>query len=251
MKLTKPFLMRRKKSDVARDLPEKMSTVLSIEMDDNHRARYVKQLERERQEVLGLIQDPDGNKISILASLTRLRRLAIDPGLLDDGGPPATKTQVLLTPRYSYSRRTPGSAFSQFTSYLARIGEQLDKAKISYAYLDGSTRNRDREIQLFKSGEKPVFLISLKAGGVGLTLIEADYVFVMDPWWNPAAEEQAIDRAHRIGQDKHVHVYRMASTGSIGKNVLALQERKRGFAELIDSGSGAPITADDIRALLE
>ncbi|MGO1666472.1 DEAD/DEAH box helicase [Flaviflexus sp.] len=252
MKLTKPFLMRRKKSDVARDLPEKMSTVLSIEMDDNHRARYVKQLERERQEVLGLIQDPDGNKISILASLTRLRRLAIDPGLLDDGGPPATKTQVLLE---HLDTLIPAGhqvlVFSQFTSYLARIGEQLDKAKISYAYLDGSTRNRDREIQSFKSGEKPVFLISLKAGGVGLTLIEADYVFVMDPWWNPAAEEQAIDRAHRIGQDKHVHVYRMASTGSIEEKVLALQERKRGFAELIDSGSGAPITADDIRVLLE
>ncbi|AZQ77563.1 DEAD/DEAH box helicase [Flaviflexus ciconiae] len=229
-----------------------MSTVLSIEMDDNHRARYVKQLERERQEVLGLIQDPDGNKISILASLTRLRRLAIDPGLLDDGGPPATKTQVLLE---HLDTLIPAGhqvlVFSQFTSYLARIGEQLDKAKISYAYLDGSTRNRDREIQSFKSGEKPVFLISLKAGGVGLTLIEADYVFVMDPWWNPAAEEQAIDRAHRIGQDKHVHVYRMASTGSIEEKVVALQERKRGFAELIDSGSGAPITADDIRALLE
>ncbi len=106
-------------------------------------------------------------------------------------------------------------------------------------------------ISSFKSGEKPVFLISLKAGGVGLTLIEADYVFVMDPWWNPAAEEQAIDRAHRIGQDKHVHVYRLASADTIEEKVLALQERKRMLADIVDAGAGSPITPDDIRALLE
>ena len=141
--------------------------------------------------------------------------------------------------------------FSQFTSYLARIAEQLEKEKIRYAYLDGATRNRDRAIDSFKSGQNPVFLISLKAGGVGLTLIEADYVFVMDPWWNPAAEEQAIDRAHRIGQDKHVHVYRLASAGTIEEKVLALQERKRKLAGFIDEGAGSQISADDIRALLE
>ena len=251
-KLTRPFLMRRRKSDVATDLPEKMSTILSVPMDEGHRERYSKQLERERQEVLGLIRDPDGNRMSILASLTRLRRLAIDPGLLEDRQEPSAKTQVLL--EHLDSLLPSGHqvlVFSQFTSYLSRIASELEKAKIPYAYLDGSTRNRDRVISSFKSGEKPVFLISLKAGGVGLTLIEADYVFVMDPWWNPAAEEQAIDRAHRIGQDKHVHVYRLASADTIEEKVLALQERKRMLADIVDAGAGSPITPDDIRALLE
>lgn len=251
-KLTKPFLMRRRKDDVARDLPEKVSTVLSVPMDEAHERRYIKQLERERQEVLGLIRDPDGNRISILASLTRLRRLAIDPGLLEARKTPAAKTEVLM--EHLQSLLPSGHqvlVFSQFTSYLARIAEQLEKKKIPYAYLDGATRNRDRAIDSFKSGQNPVFLISLKAGGVGLTLIEADYVFVMDPWWNPAAEEQAIDRAHRIGQDKHVHVYRLTSAGTIEEKVLALQERKRKLAGFIDEGAGSQISADDIRALLE
>lgn len=252
IKLTKPFLMRRRKADVASDLPEKMSTVLSVDMDEAHEARYTRQLERERQEILGLIREPDQNRISILASLTRLRRLAIDPGLLEEHAPPANKTRVLL--EHLESLLPSGHqvlVFSQFTTYLGRIAEQLKKEKIPYAYLDGSTRNRDQVIESFKSGEKPVFLISLKAGGVGLTLIEADYVFVMDPWWNPAAEEQAIDRAHRIGQDKHVHVYRLASTNTIEEKVLALQERKRSLATIIEQDGGSTITSDDIRALLE
>lgn len=252
IKLTKPFLMRRRKDDVATDLPEKMSTVLSVDMDESHGARYTRQLERERQEILGLIREPDENRVSILASLTRLRRLAIDPGLLEETAAPANKTKVLL--EHLESLIPSGHqvlVFSQFTSYLERIGAELKKAKIPYAYLDGSTRNRDRVISSFKSGEKPVFLISLKAGGVGLTLIEADYVFVMDPWWNPAAEEQAIDRAHRIGQDKHVHVYRLASAGTIEEKVLALQERKRGLASMIEQDGGSIITSDDILALIE
>ena len=251
-RLTRPFLMRRRKEDVAKDLPDKISTVLSVPMDDVHRSRYIKQLERERQEVLGLIRDPDGNRISILASLTRLRRLAIDPGLLEEREEPAAKTEVLLE---HLEALVPSGhqvlGFSQFTSYLARIAARLEKAKIPYAYLDGSTRSRDRVISSFKSGEKPVFLISLKAGGVGLTLVEADYVFVMDPWWNPAAEEQAIDRAHRIGQDKHVHVYRLASADTIEEKVLALQEKKRRLADIVDESAGLPISTDDIRALLE
>lgn len=251
-KLTKPFLMRRRKEDVAQDLPPKISTVVSVPMDDWHKDRYVKQLERERQEVLGLIRDPDGNRISILAALTRLRRLAIDPGLLDERTEPSAKTTVLL--EHLESLLPSGHqvlVFSQFTSYLHRIAERLENAKIPYAYLDGSTRSRDRVIGTFTSGEKPVFLISLKAGGVGLTLVEADYVFVMDPWWNPAAEEQAIDRAHRLGQDKHVNVYRLASEDTIEEKVLALQEKKRALAEIVDEEAGLPITAEDLQGLLD
>ena len=143
--------------------------------------------------------------------------------------------------------------FSQFTSFLARVRARLDSAGIASAYLDGGTRDRQRVIKDFKEGDSPVFLISLKAGGVGLTLTEADYVFVLDPWWNPAAEAQAIDRAHRIGQDKPVLVYRLVSADSIEDKVLALQDRKRALADrLVGGGSftGA-LERDEILALFE
>lgn len=143
--------------------------------------------------------------------------------------------------------------FSQFTGFLKLVRERLDVEGISTAYLDGSTTDRAQVIDGFKQGDATAFLISLKAGGVGLTLTEADYVFVLDPWWNPAAESQAIDRAHRIGQDKPVMVYRLVSTGTIEEKVVALQDRKRDlFERVVDDGgalSGA-ITSADIRALL-
>ena len=148
--------------------------------------------------------------------------------------------------------------FSQFTSFLRVVAEELDAMGVEHAYLDGSTRHRADVIQGFREGEAPVFLISLKAGGFGLTLTEADYVFLMDPWWNPAAENQAVDRAHRIGQERTVMVYRMVSEGTIEEKVLELQQRKAElFGALMDesddSGSGAfteSLTADDIRELL-
>ena len=129
----------------------------------------------------------------------------------------------------------------------------LDAAGIGYSYLDGRTRDRAARIAAFRAGEDPLFLISLKAGGFGLTLTEADYVFVLDPWWNPAAESQAIDRTHRIGQTRPVNVYRLVSTDTVEEKVVALQQRKRDlFATVVDAGefrSGA-ITAADIRDLL-
>ena len=143
--------------------------------------------------------------------------------------------------------------FSQFTGFLGTVRDRLDAEGLPYAYLDGRTRDRQRRIEEFRSGRAPVFLISLKAGGFGLNLTEADYVFVLDPWWNPAAEAQAVDRAHRIGQDKTVMVYRLVAADTIEEKVVALQERKRDlFARvLVDEGgalSGA-LTADDIRGL--
>ena len=148
--------------------------------------------------------------------------------------------------------------FSQFTSFLQLAAERLDQAGIPYAYLDGSTRKREQVIDGFRAGEQPVFLISLKSGGFGLTLTEADYVFLMDPWWNPAAEAQAVDRAHRIGQDRTVMVYRLVSEGTIEEKVLELQRRKAElFGALMDesddSGAGAftdSLTAEDIREML-
>jgi len=143
--------------------------------------------------------------------------------------------------------------FSQFTSFLATVRARLEAEGISYAYLDGRTKRRDEVIADFRSGARSVFLVSLKAGGFGLTLTEADYVFLLDPWWNPAVEAQAIDRTHRIGQDKHVFVYRLVSADTIEDKVLALQARKRElFAQVVDEGAlaGGALTAEDIRALL-
>ena len=131
---------------------------------------------------------------------------------------------------------------------------RLTAESIGYEYLDGRTRKREDVIASFRSGERPVFLVSLKAGGFGLTLTEADYVFLLDPWWNPATETQAIDRTHRIGQDKHVMVYRLVSADTIEEKVVALQERKRDlFAKVMGEAGdlAAPLTADDIRGLLE
>ncbi|MGL5862126.1 MAG: DEAD/DEAH box helicase, partial [Phycicoccus sp.] len=143
--------------------------------------------------------------------------------------------------------------FSQFTGFLGLVRARLDAEGIGYEYLDGRTRRRAERITSFREGDAPVFLISLKAGGFGLTLTEADYVFVLDPWWNPAAEAQAVDRTHRIGQTRPVNVYRLVSRHTIEEKVVALQERKRDlFAQVVDDGgalSGA-LTADDLRELL-
>ncbi|MGZ4479619.1 MAG: DEAD/DEAH box helicase, partial [Nocardioidaceae bacterium] len=144
--------------------------------------------------------------------------------------------------------------FSQFTSFLTRVRTRLEAEQIATAYLDGSTRNRGAVVDGFKRGEAEVFLISLKAGGVGLTLTEADYCFVLDPWWNPAVEAQAVDRAHRIGQQRPVMVYRMVATDTIEEKVMELKARKAAlFAQVVDDGElmSSALGADDVRALFE
>ncbi len=254
----RPLMLRRTKDAVAADLPPKQEQVLSVELGPVHRRLYDQHLQRERQRVLGLLDDPVANRVAILASLTRLRQLALDPALVDrarrGGGVPA-KVEALIEQLVELqSEGHRALVFSQFTTFLQLVRGHLSDAGITTEYLDGSTRNRPEVIERFKSGDATAFLISLKAGGVGLTLTEADYVFVLDPWWNPAAESQAIDRAHRIGQDKMVMVYRLISASTIEEKVVALQQRKRDlFERVVDEGgsmSGA-ITADDIRALLD
>ena len=143
--------------------------------------------------------------------------------------------------------------FSQFTGFLRLVWERLDAEGIDCVYLDGRTRDRPAGIAQFRDGDAPAFLISLKAGGSGLTLTEADYVFVLDPWWNPATEAQAVDRAHRIGQDKTVMVYRLVAEGTIEEKVIELQQRKRDlFARVVDADGAmaTPLSAEDIRGLL-
>lgn len=244
-RLMSPFVLRRRKTDVARELPEKIDTLVRLDMTGEHERLYRDQLDIERSAALGTT-----NRVSILASLTRLRRLAIDPGLDHEAGIPSAKTEFLVDTLGELLPDHRVLVFSQFTSYLARIADRLEAEGISYSYLDGSTRNRDRAIDEFRSGAASVLLISLKAGGVGLTLTEADYVFLMDPWWNPAVEEQAIDRTHRIGQHKPVHIYRLVTAGTVEEKVVDLQAHKRDLATVIDGDVGV-IGADDYAVLFE
>jgi SNF2 family DNA or RNA helicase len=142
--------------------------------------------------------------------------------------------------------------FSQFTGFLAKVRHRLDADGVPYCYLDGSTRDRAEVLRSFKEGTAPVFLISLKAGGFGLNLTEADYCFLLDPWWNPATEAQAVDRTHRIGQTRNVMVYRLIAKDTIEEKVMALKERKAAlFASVLDEGNafGGSLSANDIREL--
>ncbi len=252
----RPVMLRRTKEVVADDLPPKQEQILRVDLPPKHRRLYDRGLARERQRVLGLLDDAQRNRIAIFRSLTLLRQLSLHPGLVDpaDAGAGSPKIEALvqmLGPIVQEGHQT--LVFSQFTGFLAMVRARLDAEGISYAYLDGRTRKRQEAIDSFRSGTHRVFLISLKAGGFGLTLTEADYVFLLDPWWNPATEAQAVDRTHRIGQTKHVNVYRLVSTDTIEEKVLGLQERKRElFANVIDEGAlaGGALSADDIRGLL-
>lgn len=254
-----PFVVRRTKEIVASELPEKSIHVTMVDLVPAHQKIYDRALARERQNILGLLRDDMGKKrIDVLAGLTRLRRLCLDVGITREkysGKPPVSAKREVLMNHLNDLVASGHKAlvFSQFTDYLDAIEESLRKEDISFSRLDGSTADREAAVASFKEPGTSVFLISLKAGGVGLTLTEADYVFIMDPWWNPAAENQAIDRAHRIGQDKPVTVYRLIAAGTIEEKVYALQQRKQ---ELFDAVMGdsaldaAPLTNSDIAELL-
>ena len=281
----RPFLLRRTKEQVAAELPSKTEQVLSVELGARHRRAYEQRLIRERQKVLGLLEDDSATaRFSALRSLTILRQMALDPALVDGpqddaagaavpggggrrrvGGPQrSAKVTVLLdqlVPIVAEGHRA--LVFSQFTRYLRGVRDELESAGLRTAYLDGTTSDRQGVVDSFRQGGADVFLISLKAGGFGLTLTEADYVFLLDPWWNPQTEEQAVDRAHRIGQERPVMVYRLVAAGTIEEKVMALKEKK---AELFDrvvegaaedaapSAPGAPsraaLTAAEIRELM-
>jgi len=258
----RPFLLRRTKDLVAPELPPRQEQELRIELTPAHRAAYDLALQRERRKVLGLLDDLDRNRFIVFRSLTLLRMLALAPSLVKISGAepaaPAIRSSKLdaLLERIDELAAEGHRAlvFSQFTSYLAMVSAELDARGIRYASLDGSTRDRARVIDAFRGGDAPVFLISLKAGGFGLTLTEADYVFLLDPWWNPAAEAQAIDRTHRIGQTRPVNVYRLIAGGTIEEKVLALQQRKARLFHAVmgdDELLARALTADDIRDLLD
>jgi len=252
----RPFLLRRTKDVVASDLPPKQEQEIAVPLGPAHQELYDRVLQRERQKVLGLLDDLDRQRFIVFRSLTLLRMLALAPGLVDerDAHLGSAKLDVLLERLVEVAAEGHRAlVFSQFTSFLDLAAERLDAAGLSYAHLDGSTTRRADVIDGFRGGDAPVFLISLKAGGFGLTLTEAEYVFVLDPWWNPAAESQAIDRAHRIGQTQSVFVYRLIAAGTVEEKVRALQQRKAALFDAViddDDAFAASLDADDIRGLL-
>ncbi|GAB3601849.1 DEAD/DEAH box helicase [Microbacterium aureliae] len=251
----RPFLLRRTKDEVAADLPPRQEQILPVELSPAHRARYDLVLQRERQKIMGLLPDLDRTRFIVFRSLTLLRLLSMAPGLVDpaDAAIGSAKVDVLVEHlREAAAEGHRSLVFSQFTSFLDLVEARLAQEGLGFVRLDGSTRHRDRVVERFRDGTDPVFLISLKAGGFGLTLTEADYVFVADPWWNLAAEAQAIDRTHRIGQTKPVLVYRLIAAGTIEDKVLALQQRKARLvgAVLDHDAFSQALGADDIRALL-
>jgi superfamily II DNA or RNA helicase len=253
----KPVIKRRTKEQVAADLPEKQEQVLDVDLHPRHRKLYQTHLQRERQKVLGLLGDVDRNRFTILRSLTLLRQLSLHAGLVDGehSDVPSAKIDALVEQVLDVAGGGHRAlVFSQFTRFLRIAQQKLEAAGVATCYLDGSTTNRAAVLDEFKNGTAPAFLISLKAGGFGLNLTEADYVFLLDPWWNPATEAQAVDRAHRIGQTKNVMVYRLISAGTIEEKVMALKARKAElFSSVIDSEGAfsSALDADDIRALFD
>ena len=252
----RPLMLRRTKELVAAEIPAKNDTRVNLPLAPGHRRIYDTHLQRERQKVLGLLEDMDKNRFTIFQSLTLLRRLALDAALID----PDAYEGVTSAKREYLVERLPELlagghrvlVFSQFTGYLKSIARALSEKGIDHLYLDGSTRNRAEVIEAFRAGAAPVFLISLKAGGFGLNLTEADHVFIMDPWWNPAAEQQAVDRIHRIGQEREVHVYRLVAEGTIEEKVMQLKESKAAlFDAVVGEGefASAAVTAEDVREL--
>jgi superfamily II DNA or RNA helicase len=253
----KPLLLRRSKEQVAQDLPAKQEQVVELELGPQHRKLYQTYLQRERQKVLGLLDNVQRNRFQILQSLTVLRQASLSAGLVDPARQrvPSTKLDALmemLEEVVADGHRV--LVFSQFTRFLSMARERVRAAGIPHCYLDGRTTRRTAVLSEFRSGEVPVFLISLKAGGFGLNLTEADYCILLDPWWNPATEAQAVDRVHRMGQTRHVMVYRLVAKGTIEEKVMALKAKKAAlFSSVIDSGgfeSGA-LTAAEIRGLLD
>ncbi|MBV9881155.1 MAG: DEAD/DEAH box helicase [Gemmatirosa sp.] len=256
----RPFLLRRTKEQVAPELPPRSEQTVWVELGATERRLY-DELRDHFRASLGTRIARDGlarSRMHVLEALLRLRQAACHPALVDPAraGESSSKIDVLLSQVAEVvAEGHKALVFSQFTSLLALVRPQLDAAGITYEYLDGRTRDRARRVERFQSDPAcPLFLVSLKAGGLGLNLTAADYVFLLDPWWNPAAEAQAIDRAHRIGQTRRVMALRLVARGTIEEKVLDLQRGKRELADAIvraDQGAVSELTAEELRMLLE
>lgn len=252
-KMVQPFILRRTKAQVLDELPEKTEIIRPVELSDLEMASY----EKMRDSVLTSLEGESKVSVNALAAITRLRQAACSISLVNDKWPfPASKVTAcmeLLENILSGGNRV--LIFSQFTSFLSMITAQLNQSGVDYHYLDGSTtiKKRDKMVQEFQAGKKQIFIVSLKAGGLGLNLTGANYVIHLDPWWNPAIEQQATDRAHRIGQKQNVTVYHLISQHIIEEKILRLHERKRNLADTFLEGAdiGRAMTIEDLRNLVD
>ena len=255
----RPYLLRRTKTQVLSDLPEKTEQTLFCELGEEQRKAYDELREHYRVELSGRIgrMGIGRSRIAVLEALLRLRQTACHPGLVDPTrlDEPAAKLDTLLEQLSEViDEGHKVLVFSQFTSFLAIVRRRLDEQGTSYEYLDGKTTDRQARVQRFQEdADCRLFLVSLKAGGQGLNLTAADYIYILDPWWNPAVEAQAVDRAHRIGQTRRVFAYRLIARDTVEEKIVALQDRKRELAESIvraDEGMVSSLTAEDVEMLL-
>jgi SNF2 family DNA or RNA helicase len=255
----RPFILRRTKAQVARELPPKTEQTIYCDLEGRERKLYDELRDYYRAKLLKNV-DIDGlnkAKFQVLEALLRLRQAACHPGLIDKSSvkQPSAKLEALIEQlEQVLEEGHKALVFSQFTSLLAILRDRLDTAKIPYAYLDGRTRDRQARVEQFQNdGDVKLFLISLKAGGLGLNLHAAEYVYLLDPWWNPAVEAQAIDRAHRIGQTRQVFAYRLIARDTVEEKVLELQQSKRDLADAIitaDNSLLQNLTREDLELLL-
>jgi non-specific serine/threonine protein kinase len=259
-KLLFPFILRRTKEQVAKDLPEKVETILFCEMQEEQRSIYDAYRNDFRDKILGTIESNGIQKsqLTILQGLMKLRQICDSPAIMNETEKfpnHSIKLEEIGREISENMGNHKALIFSQFLGMLALIKEKLKELEIDFEYFDGSTTaiERERAIQRFQNDENcRVFLISLKAGGVGLNLTAADYVYIVDPWWNPAVEQQAIDRTHRIGQTKNIFAYRMICKDTIEDKIISLQEKKRILArDLItdDEGFVKSLSREDVEYL--
>ncbi|MGB4740908.1 MAG: SNF2-related protein, partial [Fuerstiella sp.] len=238
----RPFILRRTKKQVAAELPDRLEETIYCDMEEEQRRLYDELRLHYRDSLLGLVQKEGlaKSKMHVLEALLRLRQAACHPALLNRGEEkePYAKLDFMIPHLKELVAEDHKSlVFSQFTSMLSIVRQHLDEAGIEYEYLDGQTRDRQARVERFQEDDNcKVFLISLKAGGLGLNLTAADYVFLLDPWWNPAVEAQAIDRAHRVGQTKTVFAYRMICRDTVEEKIAELQKKKRDLADAILEG---------------
>ena len=246
-KLIQPFILRRTKTQVLSELPARTEITLQVELSDQERHLY-EALRQEALDKLAHMSPEQGKSMQVLAEITKLRRFCCNPRLaIRDTTVPGSKlamfagvTEELLENNHK------ALVFSQFVDHLAIVRDWLEQRGISYQYLDGSTPalERKKRVDAFQSGTGDIFLISLKAGGTGLNLTAADYVIHLDPWWNPAVEDQASDRAHRIGQARPVTIYRLVAQQTIEEKILALHAEKRDLADSLLEGGDASAKLD-------
>lgn len=262
-RIVHPFILRRLKSQVEKELPPRTDIVTLCEMDEEQRALYLNVLDECRQKVFGEIaaRGIARSQISVLAALLRLRQVCCDPRLLknrdkEEKLPDSSKLEALMEMLEDIIEGGHKTLiFSQFVEMLSLIRPELEKAGYTYEYIDGQTPAKERldRVNHFNSNpDIPIFLISLKAGGTGLNLTGADYVIHYDPWWNPAVENQATDRAHRIGQTKHVFNYKLITRGTVEEKIIALQKKKKELADLViggDEGVAKELTKEDLEFL--